>query len=138
MPRHRVLVAWLGGLALLASGCSSSSTHSPSATAGGVAPTPSAVASQAASTTASPATAGSPVTIQEWSWYHNDPGKALFQNVADEYHAAHPNVTIRITLFQPDDLTTKVAAALQAGSPPDMWVSLGGGRLASFAWITFS
>jgi raffinose/stachyose/melibiose transport system substrate-binding protein len=65
-------------------------------------------------------------------WWHNatsDPGKAFWQTVADEYHAAHPNVTIQVVPTQNEQFKTKIPVALQSQSPPDLFQQWGGGQL---------
>ena len=44
--------------------------------------------------------------------------------------AAHPNVTINSTVLENEALKTKIATAMQAGTPPDVFQSWGGGGLA--------
>jgi len=76
------------------------------------------------------ATTSGPVSL---TWWHNasqDPGKAFWQTVADEYHAAHPNVTINVVPIQNEQFTTKIPVALQSQSPPDVFQQWGGGQLA--------
>lgn len=71
-----------------------------------------------------------PVTI---TWWHNataDPGKAFWQTVADEYHAAHPKVTIEVVPIQNEQFNTKIPVALQSQDPPDLFQQWGGGQLA--------
>ncbi len=66
------------------------------------------------------------------NWYHiqnNDPGKGLWQKLADEYTAAHPNVTVNITVLENEAFKTKLTTLLQAGTPPDLFQSWGGGGL---------
>jgi raffinose/stachyose/melibiose transport system substrate-binding protein len=65
-------------------------------------------------------------------WYHiqnNDPGKSLWQALADEYHAAHPNVTINLNVNENEAFKTKLATLVQANTPPDLFQSWGGGGL---------
>ena len=66
------------------------------------------------------------------TWWHNasaDPGKSFWQTVADEYHAAHPNVTVEVVPIQNEQFTTKIPVALQSSSPPDVFQQWGGGQL---------
>lgn len=101
---------------------SSTSSAKPSAAASAAAP------SAAATPEASPS-AAAPVAV---SWYHiqnNDPGKALWQKLADEYMAAHPNVKIALTVLENEAFKTKLTTLLQAGTPPDLFQSWGGGGL---------
>ena len=114
-------------IALVAGACSSSSTSpSPSATASAAA---SSAASVAASATASPATSLKPVTVEWWHITTTDPGKAVFQGIADAYMAAHPNVKINITILENEAFKTKLSTAMQSGQVPDLFQSWGGGTM---------
>ena len=76
-----------------------------------------------------PSPSAAAVTI---NWYHiqnNDPGKGLWQKLADEYTAAHPNVKVNITVLENEAFKTKLTTLLQAGTPPDLFQSWGGGGL---------
>ena len=78
-----------------------------------------------------------PVTL---TWWHNsvagdngeNPLGDLWQSVADDYMAAHPNVTIEIEAIQNEDLQrTRIPTALQSGDAPDLFQQWGGGELAA-------
>jgi raffinose/stachyose/melibiose transport system substrate-binding protein len=67
------------------------------------------------------------------TWWHNataDPGKSFWQQIANEYHAKHPNVTIKVVPVQNEQFTTKIPVALQSKEPPDLFQQWGGGQLA--------
>jgi raffinose/stachyose/melibiose transport system substrate-binding protein len=68
------------------------------------------------------------------TWWHNgtaDPLKSYWQKVANDFTAAHPNVTIKISEVQNEELQkTKIPAALQGNNPPDLFQQWGGGELA--------
>jgi raffinose/stachyose/melibiose transport system substrate-binding protein len=67
------------------------------------------------------------------TWWHNasaDPAKSFWQKVADEYHAAHPDVTIDVVPIQNEQFNTKIPIALQSDSPPDVFQQWGGGQMA--------
>jgi raffinose/stachyose/melibiose transport system substrate-binding protein len=71
-----------------------------------------------------------PVTL---TWWHNgttEPLNTLWQQVADSYHAAHPNVSFKIEPIQNEQFTTKVPLALQSATPPDIFQQWGGGEMA--------
>ncbi|MEN3308266.1 MAG: raffinose/stachyose/melibiose transport system substrate-binding protein [Micromonosporaceae bacterium] len=73
---------------------------------------------------------GGSVTL---TWWHNgaqDPGKAVWQSVADAYHAAHPNVSFKISPIQNEQLKTKVPVALQSSDPPSIYQQWGYGAEA--------
>jgi len=66
------------------------------------------------------------------TWWHNataEPGKGFWQKVADDYHAAHPNVTIDVVPTQNEQFPTKIPIALQSDDPPDLFQQWGGGQL---------
>ena len=97
----------LTGLLALTAACSSSGGSAPAAGATG------------------------PVTL---TWWHNgttDPVKTLWQQAADAYHSAHPNVKFTVDPIQNEQFTTKVPLALQGDSPPDIYQQWGGGQLTS-------
>jgi raffinose/stachyose/melibiose transport system substrate-binding protein len=70
-----------------------------------------------------------PVTINWWHIANNDPLKTIWKQAADEYHAAHPNVTIKITVLENEAFKAKLTTNMQAGKPPDVFQSWGGGTL---------
>jgi raffinose/stachyose/melibiose transport system substrate-binding protein len=77
-----------------------------------------------------PADPAAPVTL---TWWHNgtsDPMKSVWQRIADDYHAAHPNVSFKVEPIQNEQFTTKVPLALQSSSPPDIFQQWGGGEMA--------
>jgi raffinose/stachyose/melibiose transport system substrate-binding protein len=122
MSMSRGRIAALAATAMLVVGaCSSGGTPSTApATAASTAPT--AAASESAQ-------AGEPVTI---TWYHiqnNDPGLSLWKDLADEYTAAHPNVTIDIQVNENEAFKTKLTTLLQQGDVPDLFQTWGGGGL---------
>jgi raffinose/stachyose/melibiose transport system substrate-binding protein len=80
--------------------------------------------------TAAPATAAptlAPVTVEWWHITTVDPGKTLWQDMANEYMAAHPNVKINITILENEAFKTKLTTVMQGGTPPDIFQSWGGG-----------
>ncbi|MGZ8437593.1 MAG: extracellular solute-binding protein [Candidatus Limnocylindrales bacterium] len=126
------LVGVMGVMALVFSACSGGgATASPSAAAPSEA-APSVAASEAPSS-APASQAAAPVTIEWWHISTNDPGKTLFKNIADAYMAAHPNVTINITVLENEAFKTKLATQMQSGTPPDLFQSWGGGTMAAQA-----
>jgi raffinose/stachyose/melibiose transport system substrate-binding protein len=67
------------------------------------------------------------VTVEWWHITTVDPGKTLWQTMANEYMAAHPNVTINITILENEAFKTKLTTVMQGGTPPDIFQSWGGG-----------
>ncbi|MGH3415828.1 MAG: extracellular solute-binding protein, partial [Actinocrinis sp.] len=110
--RTSAAVALTAALALTASACSSSSGNGKNNGSSG----------------SSTAAAG-PAKL---TWWHNgttDPVKSLWQQAANAYHSAHPNVTFTVDPIQNEQFTTKVPAALAGGNPPDIFQQWGGGQL---------
>ena len=65
-------------------------------------------------------------------WWHNanqGAGRALWDAVAKEFHAMHPDVTIKVVPLQNEQFKTKIPIALQSSSPPDVFQNWGGGGL---------
>ncbi|MDL9978887.1 extracellular solute-binding protein [Microbacterium sp. ASV49] len=67
------------------------------------------------------------------TWWHNgnqDPLKGLWADVAKEFEKAHPNVTVKVTGYQNEDLQkTLIPNALRSNNPPDLFQAWGGGEL---------
>ena len=124
--RHRIaaLVA-TASIAFAACSGGSSSSSAPSAAA------PSAAAPSAAAPSGSSA-AAAPVTVDWWHITTGNPGKADFQAIADAYTAAHPNVTIKITVLENEAFKTKLSTTA-AADYPDLFQSWGGGIMADQA-----
>jgi raffinose/stachyose/melibiose transport system substrate-binding protein len=75
------------------------------------------------------AASNKPVTINWWHIANNDPLKTIWKQAADQYHAQHPNVTIKITVLENEAFKAKLTTNMQAGKPPDVFQSWGGGTL---------
>lgn len=72
-----------------------------------------------------------PVTL---TWWHNATTgilKGQWQQFADSYHSAHPNVSFKVDPIQNEQFLTKVPLALQSSDPPSIYQEWGGGREAS-------
>jgi raffinose/stachyose/melibiose transport system substrate-binding protein len=76
-----------------------------------------------------PPSPAAPVTVEWWHITTVDPGKSLWQDMANEYMAAHPNVTINITVLENEAFKTKLTTVMQGGTPPDIFQSWGGGTM---------
>ena len=70
---------------------------------------------------------GEPVTITWWHISTKDPALSDWQAMADAYTAAHPNVTIEITVLENESFKTKLTTVMRSGEPPDIFQSWGGG-----------
>ena len=73
------------------------------------------------------------VTIQWWHITTAENQKAVWQKLADEYMAAHPNVNIEITVLENEAFKTKMTTVMQSGEPPDVFQSWGGGVMNEYA-----
>src|SRR3954469_737971 len=74
---------------------------------------------------------GGNVTMQLWENATTGPGKAFWDKAAADFHAAHPNVTIKIQAIQNEDMDGKLQTALNSGSAPDIFLQRGGGKMAA-------
>jgi raffinose/stachyose/melibiose transport system substrate-binding protein len=72
---------------------------------------------------------GKPVTIEWWHIQNTDPMKTIWKQAADSYMASHPNVKIKITVLENEAFKAKLTTNMQAGNPPDIFQSWGGGTL---------
>jgi raffinose/stachyose/melibiose transport system substrate-binding protein len=91
---------------------------------------PAAPATQAPAATQPPAPTAAPAEKVTVTWWHittKDPGLSDWQKMADDYMAAHPNVTIEITVLENEAFKTKLTTVMQSGEPPDIFQSWGGG-----------
>ncbi|NMB62736.1 MAG: extracellular solute-binding protein [Chloroflexi bacterium] len=73
--------------------------------------------------------AAEPVTITWWHISTKDPALSDWQKMANDYMAAHPNVTIEITVLENEAFKTKLTTVMQSGEVPDIFQSWGGGTL---------
>jgi raffinose/stachyose/melibiose transport system substrate-binding protein len=93
-----------------------------------------ALAAAACSSGGSPTSNANSNAPQTITWWHNGtaaPLLGIWQQVANDYHAAHPNVTIKVDPIQNEQFTTKVPLALQSSSPPDLYQQWGYGQEAT-------
>jgi len=126
-------VGVLGVMALLFGACSSGAASPSAAASVAASVAPSVAPSESA---AAPSQAAAPVTVEWWHISTTDPAKSVFQAIADAYHAAHPNVTIHITILENEAFKTKLATTMQSGQAPDLFQSWGGGIMAAQADAT--
>ena len=81
-------------------------------------------------TTDDAGSSGGPTTITWWHNSNTDPGKAYYDEVAADFEAANPGVTVEVSAMQHEDMLTKLDAAFQGGGAPDVYMERGGGELA--------
>ncbi len=70
-----------------------------------------------------------PQTINWWHIQPDDPMLGVWAAMAKEYETAHSNVKITITPYENEALKAKLTTVTQAGTPPDLFQSWGGGVL---------
>jgi raffinose/stachyose/melibiose transport system substrate-binding protein len=80
-----------------------------------------------------PAPAQEKVVIEWWHITTAEDQKVVWQKLADEYMADHPNVTIEITVLENEAFKTKMTTVMQSGEPPDIFQSWGGGVMNEYA-----
>lgn len=74
-----------------------------------------------------------PVVIEWWHHSTDEDQAAYWQGLADEFTAMHPNVTFEITILENNAFKERLSTVMQAGDPPDLFQSWGGGVLWKFA-----
>jgi raffinose/stachyose/melibiose transport system substrate-binding protein len=95
-------------------------------------PTKAPPAAEPTKAAAQPA-AGQKTKIAWWHISTADEHKAIWQKLADEYMAAHPNVQIDITVLENEAFKSKMTTVMQSGQPPDIFQSWGGGVMNEYA-----
>lgn len=70
-------------------------------------------------------------TIEWWHIQTQDPTRGVWQELADEFEADHPGVTIDINVQNDPEFKTGLDARAQAGDMPDLFQTWGGGVLAN-------
>ncbi|TDB75875.1 extracellular solute-binding protein [Micromonospora sp. KC723] len=73
--------------------------------------------------------AGGPQAINWWHIQNTEPMLPVWAAMAQEYQGAHSDVTIEIQPLENEAFKAKLTTATQAGSPPDLFQSWGGGVL---------
>ncbi len=80
-----------------------------------------------------PAEARQNVTVRWWHIQTNPDQGAYWEKVAADYMALNSNVTIDITVLENEAFKQRIVTNMQAGDPPDLFQSWGGGPLWQFA-----
>ncbi|MFF0151654.1 extracellular solute-binding protein [Micromonospora sp. NPDC005203] len=70
-----------------------------------------------------------PQTINWWHIQNTDPLLPVWAAIANEYKTAHTNVTFDIQPLENEAFKAKLTTVTQAGDPPDLFQSWGGGVL---------
>lgn len=77
------------------------------------------------------------VTISWWALSQGgggaDPRETLRKQIITDYQKTHPNVDINLVMLENEAFKQKVQVAVQAGNPPDIFHSWGGGVMVAYA-----
>jgi len=79
------------------------------------------------------ASAQDAVVIHWWHESTSDAQVGYWKSLADAYTKDHPNVTFEITNLENEAYKAKLSTVMQAGDPPDLFWSWGGGVLWAYA-----
>ena len=71
--------------------------------------------------------------IRWWHIANTDPMLSKWAEIARQFEAAHPGVKFEITPLENEAFKTKLTTNIQAGNPPDIFHTWGGGVLAQQA-----
>jgi raffinose/stachyose/melibiose transport system substrate-binding protein len=88
-----------------------------------------ALAASACSSGGNSGSSSGPVTLSFWTNATPGPGLVYFQNAVKTYHRLHPDVTIKMTAIQNENLDGKLQTALNSNSAPDIFFQRGGGKM---------
>ncbi|MFI5896100.1 extracellular solute-binding protein [Actinoplanes sp. NPDC051513] len=75
---------------------------------------------------------GKPGSAKKIRWWHianTDPMLSAWAQMAHQFEAAHPGVKFEITPLENEAFKTKLTTVVQAGDPPDIFHTWGGGVL---------
>lgn len=73
------------------------------------------------------------ITIDWWHIQEPEQGGDLWDAVAAEFEAMHPNVNVEITFLENEAFKSQLVTVMQAEEPPDLFQSWGGGVLWNYA-----
>jgi raffinose/stachyose/melibiose transport system substrate-binding protein len=77
----------------------------------------------------SPGSSSKKVTINWWHIQNTEPLRPVWQQIANQYMAQHPNVTIKIQPIENEAFKAKLTTTTQSGKAPDLFQTWGGGVL---------
>jgi raffinose/stachyose/melibiose transport system substrate-binding protein len=118
-------LALLAILVLVLAACGDGSAEEGTTTTG----EPDATTTTGADAPTTTGASAEPVTIEWWHIQNTDPMMTLWQDMANEFMEANPNVTINITVMENEAFKAALQTNLQAGEVPDLFQSWGGGGL---------
>ena len=68
-----------------------------------------------------------------WHIQTRDPARSVIDGAVERFKRAHPGVEVEVSRIENDAFKIKLAVAMTAGSPPDVFYTWGGGVLADDA-----
>ncbi|WP_223586881.1 ABC transporter substrate-binding protein [Microbacterium sp. OVT16B] len=69
-------------------------------------------------------------TLTMWHNSTTGAGKQYWEDAAAAFHKANPEVTVKVTSIQNEDMDGKLQTAVNSGDMPDIFMARGGGKLA--------
>ena len=69
-------------------------------------------------------------TLTMWHNSTTGDGKQYWEDAAAAFHEENPDVTIKVTSIQNEDMDGKLQTAVNSGDMPDIFMARGGGKLA--------
>lgn len=73
------------------------------------------------------------VVINWWHIQTEEARVAYWEDVATQFEAANPGVDVQITVLANEDFKSQIVTVMQAGDPPDLFQTWGGGPMWAFA-----
>jgi len=125
-----IILSLLIVAAFVLTACGGAATEAPQAEPDAPAATVAPVATDAPAATEASA---EKVTVTWWHITTEEAQKAVWQKLADDYMASHPNVNVEITVLENEAFKTKLTTVMQSGEPPDIFQSWGGGVMNEYA-----
>ncbi|MGM7670955.1 extracellular solute-binding protein [Microbacterium sp. A84] len=74
--------------------------------------------------------AGGDTTLTMWHNSTTGDGKQYWEDAAAAFHEENPEVTVKVTSIQNEDMDGKLQTAVNSGDMPDIFMARGGGKLA--------
>lgn len=73
------------------------------------------------------------VVIDWWHIQTEEPRAEFWEDVATQFEEANPGVDVQITVLENEAFKSQIITVMQAGDPPDLFQTWGGGPLWAFA-----
>lgn len=73
------------------------------------------------------------VVVNWWHIQTEEPRAEFWETIATEFEEANPGVDVQITVLENEAFKSQIVTVMQAGDPPDLFQTWGGGPLWAFA-----